>query len=107
LLVQRPVVGAQVSASRRSRAIVGTAVLAAVAVLGYYTYRQSSFADAPQPRAASSDASGRGAPAGPAFLDGAAGDSATKSVAADDGAGVTGPAISPSEPPPPLRCVPR
>jgi len=91
----------------RSRAIVGTAVLAAVAVLGYYTYRQSSFADAPQPRAASSDASGRGAPAGPAFLDGAAGDSATKSVAADDGAGVTGPAISPSEPPPaaPMRAA--
>jgi len=90
----------------RSRAIVGTAVLAAVAVLGYYTYRQSSFAEAPQPPAASSDASGRGAPAGAAFLDGAAADSATKSVSADDGAGVTGPAISPSEPRRPLRCAP-
>jgi len=91
----------------RSRAIVGTAVLAAVAVLGYYAYRQSSFADALQPPAASSDASGRGAPAGAAFLDGAAADGATKSVGADDGAGVTGPAISPSEPPPaaPMRAA--
>ncbi|TMH77581.1 MAG: hypothetical protein E6H49_16665, partial [Betaproteobacteria bacterium] len=52
----------------RSRAIVGAAVLAAVSVLGYYAYRQRSFADAPQPPAASSDSSGRGAPAAPGFL---------------------------------------
>jgi len=91
----------------RSRAIVGAAVLAAVSVLGYYAYRQRSFADAPQPPAASSDSSGRGAPAAPGFLDGGAADGATKSVTADDGAGLTGPATSQSETPPvaPMRPV--
>jgi len=91
----------------RSRAVVGTAVLAAVAVLGYYTYRQLSFAEAPQPPAASSDPSGRGASAGAAFLDGGAADGATKSVSADDGAGVASPAISPFVAPPaePVRAA--
>src|SRR6266571_7497046 len=86
---------------QRSRALVGTAVLAALSVLGYYTYRQRSFADAPQPPAASSVSSGRSAPADPSFLDGDAGDSATKSVSVDDGAGLAVPATSPSEAPPP------
>jgi len=92
---------------QRSRAIVGTAVLAAVSVLGYYTYRQRSFADAPQPPAASSVSSGRSAPADPSFLDGDAGDSATKSVSVDDGAGLAVPATSPSEAPPgaPMRAA--
>jgi hypothetical protein len=85
---------------QRSRAIVGTAVLAAVVVLGYYTYRQRSFADAPQPPAAISEGGGRDAAAGASFLDGQAADGATKSVSADDGAGFTSPATSPSETPP-------
>jgi len=49
---------------RQSRVIVGTAVVAAIAMLAYYGYRQRSLVDAPAPQAASSDASGRGAPAG-------------------------------------------
>jgi len=53
---------------RPSRVVVGTAVLAAIAVLGYYTYRQGSLADAPQPPAASSEGSGRGAPVGAGFI---------------------------------------
>jgi Double zinc ribbon len=68
------------------QAIVGTAVLAAIAVLGYYIHRQLSAADAPQPPAASREASGRGVPA--------AGD--TKSANPDSGAALTSPATSPS-----------
>ena len=80
----------------RSRAIVATAALAVVAVLGgYYTYRQSSHAEAPLPSAASSDPSGRGVPAGAGLLDGDAADGATKSVSADGGAGLASPATSP------------
>lgn len=83
-------------ALRPSRVIAGTAVLAAIAVIGYYTFRQFSPADAPQPPAASSDASGRGAPAAAGFIgrDAAAGD--TKSADADNGAALASPAISPS-----------
>ena len=80
--------------------IVGTAVLAAIAVLGYYTFRQRSYADAPQPPAASSDSSGPGAPATAGFLDGDAAAGATKSTSAEDDAGLTGPATSPSGTPP-------
>ncbi len=53
---------------RPSRAIVATAVLAAIAVLGYYIYRQDSLVDAPLAPAASSEASGREAPAGAGFI---------------------------------------
>jgi hypothetical protein len=49
-----------------SRVIVGTAVLAAIAVLGYTAYRQRSPVDATQPRDASSEARDRGGPTGPA-----------------------------------------
>jgi hypothetical protein len=72
--------------------IVGAAVLAVIAVLGYYIYRQLSPADAPQPPAASS----RGAPAAAGFIgrDAAADD--TKSADADRGAGLESPAIEPS-----------
>src|SRR5437899_12888839 len=59
---------------RRSRVIVGTAVVAAIAVLGYYTYRQGSLADAHQPPDASSEASGRGATASDGFYVRAAAD---------------------------------
>src|SRR5205809_6975774 len=97
--------GGQLSArrslpQRRSRAIVGTAVLAAVAVLGYYAYRQGSYADAPQPPAASSVSSGRVAPAAAGFLgaEAAAGDPPPRR--ADDGALPTGPATSPFVTPP-------
>lgn len=81
---------------RPSRVIVGTAVLAAIAVLGYYTYRQRSLVDAPQPPAASSKANGRGSTAGAGAIgrDAAAGD--TKSAKADKSAGLTSAATSPS-----------
>jgi len=81
--------------------IVGSAALAAVAVLGYYTYRQLSFADAPQPPAASSDASGRSAPAKAGFLDRNAAASDTKSAGVDDSAALTSSAASPA----PLRAA--
>lgn len=76
--------------------IVGTAALAAITVLGYYTFRQSSLVGAAQPPAASSKASGRGAPASAGVIgrNALAGD--TKSAGADDSAGLTGPATSPS-----------
>ena len=80
---------------RRSRVIVGTAVVAAIAVLGYYTYRQRSLAGAPQPPAASSEASGRGAPAGAGFIGRDAAADEPKSAGADDSAGLTGLATSP------------
>jgi hypothetical protein len=76
--------------------IVGTAVLAAIAVLGYYTYQQRSLVGTPQPRAASSEASDRVAPAGAGVLDGDAAAGATKSTSAEDDAVLTGPATSPS-----------
>jgi ribosomal protein L40E len=81
---------------RHSRVIVGTAVLAAVAALGYYSYRQRSLVDAPQPAAANSEASGRGSPAGAGVIrrDAAAGD--TTSAKADSSA-PTSPATSPPE----------
>ena len=104
--------GGQLSARRslprrRSRAIVGTAVLAAVAVLGYYAYRQGSYADAPQPPVASSVSSGRVAPADAGFLGGEAAAGDPKSARADDGALPTGPATSPFVTPPaePVRAV--
>jgi len=77
---------------RRSRVIVGTAVLAAIGVLGYNSYRQRSPVDAPQPAAASSEASGRGSPAGAGVgrRDAAAGD--TTPAKADDSARPASPA---------------
>ena len=66
------------------RVIVGTAVLAAIVLLGYYSYRQRSLDDAPQPPAASSEASGRGGVAGAGVIgrDAAADD--TTPAKADD-----------------------
>jgi hypothetical protein len=49
---------------RQSRVIVGTAILAAIIVLGYYSYSQRSLVEASEPQAAIGDASGRGAPVG-------------------------------------------
>jgi len=89
---------AEVSTSlprRRSRVIAGTAVLAALVVVGYYTYRQRSLADAPQPPAASSEASGRGAPAGAGFIGRDAVADEPKSAGADNSAGLTSVATSP------------
>ncbi len=89
---------AEVSTSlprRRSRVIAGTAVLAAIVVVGYYTYRQRSLADAPQPPAASSEASGRGAPAGAGFISRDTVADEPKSASADNSAGLTGLATSP------------
>ena len=90
---------AEVSGSlprRPSRAIVGTAVLAAIAVLGYYSYRQRLPAEVPQPPAASGEASARGAAAGAGGVgrDAAADD--TTPATADDSAVLTSPATSPS-----------
>lgn len=64
---------------RRTRAIVGTAVFAAAAVLGYLAYRQHWLDDALQPPAVARDA---------------------KSAGADRGAGLIGPASSTSGLPP-------
>jgi len=63
---------------RRPQVLVGSAVLAAIAVLGYYGYRQSSPVEVPQPPPASSEA----APA-----------------KADDGAQTASPAAPPPETP--------
>jgi len=84
----------------RSRVLVGTAALAAVAVVGYYTYRQLSYADAPQAPAASSDSSARRVPADPVFLDGNAAAADPKSAGAGEGAVLTVPATSPLATPP-------
>jgi double zinc ribbon protein len=83
---------------RHSRVIVGTAVLAAIAVLGYYSYRQRSLVDAPQPQAASSEASGRDGPAGAGAIrrDAAAGDT---TPARADGSAPTSAATSPPKTP--------
>ena len=70
---------AEVSPHRPSRVIIGAVVLATIAALGYYSYRQRPLAEAPQPPAASSEPSGRGGPSG---------------------AGLTGAATAPSESPP-------
>lgn len=84
---------------RTSRVIVGTAVLAAIAVLGYYTYSQRSLVVAPQPPAASSEAAGSGGPAGTAVVggDAAAGDSAR--AKSDEGDQTESPAVLPPETP--------
>jgi hypothetical protein len=50
-------------APRRPRVMAGVAVLAAVAVLGYYGYRQSSPVEVPQPPPSRSEAAGDSAPA--------------------------------------------
>jgi hypothetical protein len=74
--------------------IAGTAVLAAITILGYYTYRQISPDDSPRAPAASSEASGPGAPAvtGVIRRDAAAGD--TQSDNTDNSAGLASPATS-------------
>lgn len=84
---------------RRPRVFAGAAVLAAIAVLGYYGYRQSSPVDVPQPAAASSEAASSGDPAGTAAVggDAAAGDSAL--TKADDAAQSASPAAPPPEAP--------
>jgi hypothetical protein len=81
---------------RPSRVVVGTAVVAAIAVIGYLADRQSSPADAREPAAASSAASSREAPAdaGAIGRDAAAGD--TESARADDNAPLTSPPVPPS-----------
>lgn len=78
---------------RRTRAIAGATALAAIAVLGYYGYHQRPLGEAPQPPAASSEAS-----AGVIRQESAASDAAP--VKADDGHKPASPAATPSEPPP-------
>jgi len=95
---------AEVSSSlprRPPRMIVGTAVIAVITVLGYYSYRQRSLVEAPRAPAASSEADGRGAPAGAGVIGPDAASGGTIPARADDGAGLTSPATSPSETPPP------
>ena len=94
---------AEVSTPRgRFRVIAGTAVLtalfvvgSALVVVGYPTYRQRSLAEAPQPPAASSEASGRSAPAGAGFIGRDAVADEPKSASADNSAGLTSLATSP------------
>jgi hypothetical protein len=83
---------------RHARLMVGTVVVAAIAVLGYYGYRQRSLVDAHQPVAAGSEASGPGATAGAGVIrrNTAAGD--TTSAKANDSA-PTSAAPSPPETP--------
>ncbi len=78
------------------RVIVATAVLAAIAVLGYYTYSQRSLVVAPQPPAASGEASGRGGSAGAGVIGGEAAARDTTPAKADD---VAKPASRASSPP--------
>ena len=89
----------------RSKVIVGAAVLAAVAVLGYYTYRQSPYADAHPASAASGDPADRPAPAAALLDENAA--VAPKPAAANGAAVPAVPAASPSGTPPaaPVRAA--
>jgi len=91
---------------RRSRVIVGAAALAVVAALGYYTYRQSSYADAHQAPAASREPAGRPAPAA-ALLDEKNAADAPKPAGAEGAAAPAVPAAPPSANPPaaPVRAA--
>lgn len=84
---------------RYPRVIVGTAVLAAIVVLGYYGYLQRSLVDVPQPPAASSEASGGGGSAGAGVIRRDAGASDATPAKADDSAGPVSPATTPPETP--------
>jgi ribosomal protein L40E len=83
---------------RHARLMVGTAVVAAIAVLGYYGYRQRSLVEAPHPPATGSEASRPGAISGAGVIrrDAAAGD--TKSAKADDSAPTSPATSSPKTP---------
>ena len=83
----------------RSRAIAGTAVLAAIVLLGYYGLRQRSLVEAPQPPAASSEGSDRGGSAGAGVIRQDAAASDATPAKADDSAGPASPATAPAEPP--------
>jgi len=83
----------------RSRAIAGTALLGAVAVLGYYVYLQRSLVEVPQPPAASSEASDRGGSAGAGVIRPDAAASDTTPAKAGDSAGSASSATAPPEPP--------
>ena len=54
---------------RPARAIVGIVVLAAVAVFGYYAFRQHTPVGAPAPPSAGSEAKARGSPVDPGTTD--------------------------------------
>ena len=85
---------------RHPRVIAGMAVITAIAVLGYYGYRQRSLVDAPQPTAAGSEASGPGATAGAGVIRRGAEAGDTASAKADYSAKpITNPAISLPEAP--------
>lgn len=76
------------------RVMVGMAVLAVITMLVYYSYRQRSHGDSPNPQAAISEASGRGNPAGTSVIwwDAAAGDATLAKQA--DSAGPASPATA-------------
>jgi len=77
----------------------GAGVLAAIAVLGYYGYRQSSPVDVPQPAPASSEAASSGSPAGTARVGGEAVSGDATAAKSDDGAQTESPAAPPPETP--------
>ena len=83
----------------RRRAIAGTTALAAIAVLGYYGYHQRPLDEAPQPPAASSQASdsGSSASAGVIRQESAPADAAP--IKAEEGDKPASPAATPPEPP--------
>ena len=84
---------------RRPQWKAGVAVLAAIAVLGYYGYRQSSPVDVPQPAAASSEAASSGSPTGTAAVGGDAASGDAAAAKSDDGAQAASPAAPPPEAP--------
>jgi len=84
---------------RRPQVMAGAAVLAAVAVLGYYAYRQSSAVDVPQAPPASSGAGASGSPAGTAAVGGEAASGDVTAAKADEGAQTASPAAPPPETP--------
>ena len=86
-------------APRRPRVMAGAAVLAAVAVLGYYGYRQNSPVDVLQPPPASSEAASSGGPAGTAAVGGEAASGDAAPAKSDDGAQTESPAAPPPEAP--------
>jgi len=84
---------------RTPRVVAGAAVLAAIAVLGYYGYRQSSPVGVAQPSPASSEAASNGGPAGTAAVGGDAASSEAAPAKADDSAQTASPAAPPPEAP--------
>ena len=84
---------------RRPRVMAGAAVLAAIAVLGYYGYLQRPPVVVPQPPPARSEAGDRGSPAGTAAMGGDAAAGDTMPAKSGDDSQPASPAAPPPERP--------